>query len=121
MEDTASAHGVNSAKVVPYRPLPMRDVLLDMLTSKAFRDRHGLLVKGADKKLLEFIVSAFLSSLVSKRHEWIYAGCFPSRKKSRQDCNGCQNRARSGERRGIVRPDAVQLGRHPLRHPPADD
>jgi len=54
MEDTASAQGVNSAKVVPYRPLPMRDVLLDMLTSKAFRDRHGLLVKGADKKSVRF-------------------------------------------------------------------
>jgi len=33
-----------------YRALPMRDILLDLLTSDAMRARHGLLVKGADRR-----------------------------------------------------------------------
>lgn len=37
-------------KMPVYRALPMRDILLDLLTSEAMRARHGLLVKGADKR-----------------------------------------------------------------------
>jgi len=33
-----------------YRPLPMRDILLDLLTSDAMRARHGLLLKSADRR-----------------------------------------------------------------------
>lgn len=35
-----------------YRALPMRDILLDLLTSDAMRARHGLLVKGANKRAI---------------------------------------------------------------------
>jgi hypothetical protein len=48
-EPSARALGFDGDTPV-YRALPMRDILLDMLTSKAMRDRHGLLVKGADKR-----------------------------------------------------------------------
>lgn len=52
MEDQ-SAEGEEalvSSDSTAYRALPMRDVLLDVLTSKAMRDRHGLLTKGADRR-----------------------------------------------------------------------
>jgi hypothetical protein len=50
-EPTESARrlGVDGESPV-YRALPMRDILLDMLTSDAMRARHGLLVKGGDKR-----------------------------------------------------------------------
>jgi hypothetical protein len=48
-EESARALGFDANSPV-YRALPMRDILLDMLTSDAMRARHGLLVAGADKR-----------------------------------------------------------------------
>lgn len=50
MEDRDASAAADDEQCVIYRALPMRDVLLDILTSKAMRDRHGLLVQGADKR-----------------------------------------------------------------------
>jgi hypothetical protein len=47
--ENVSALGLEGKGTV-YRTLPMRDILLDILTSDAIRARHGLLVKGADKR-----------------------------------------------------------------------
>ncbi|MGH9630883.1 MAG: hypothetical protein ACRD7E_21435 [Bryobacteraceae bacterium] len=48
-EENARALGLDGSGPV-YRALPMRDILLDILTSDTMRARHGLLVKGADKR-----------------------------------------------------------------------
>ena len=37
-----------------YHPLPMRDILLDVLTSAPMKERHGLLAKGADRRSVSF-------------------------------------------------------------------
>jgi hypothetical protein len=37
-----------------YQPLPLRDILLDVLTSAAMKEKHGLLVKGADQRSVSF-------------------------------------------------------------------
>jgi hypothetical protein len=48
-------HVGNGAKNgITYRTLPIRDILLDMLTSAQMKDRHGLLVKGADARSVKF-------------------------------------------------------------------
>lgn len=50
-EPTENARALGADGTMPvYRALPMRDILLDLLTSDAMRARHGLLVKGADKR-----------------------------------------------------------------------
>lgn len=37
-----------------YQPLPLRNILLDMLTSEAMRGKHSLLTKGADRRSVGF-------------------------------------------------------------------
>jgi hypothetical protein len=51
MEAEDGAGGL-AGDVAVYRPLPMRDVLLGVLTSSAMRDRHSLLVKGAERRVV---------------------------------------------------------------------
>ena len=36
------------------QPLPLRDILLDVLTSAPMKEQHGLLVKGADRRSVSF-------------------------------------------------------------------
>jgi hypothetical protein len=46
--------GNGSKNGTTYRTLPLRDILLDMLTSGQMKHRHGLLVKGADTRSVKF-------------------------------------------------------------------
>jgi hypothetical protein len=46
--------GNGSKNGTAYRALPLRDILLDILTSAQMKDRHGLLIKGADARSVKF-------------------------------------------------------------------
>ena len=54
MREEVAGEGEASDAQNVYRELPLRAILLDLLSSKAMRDRHGLLMKGADQRSINF-------------------------------------------------------------------